>query len=270
MFAYSLNFTRFPRRATSPMSRKGTKATPRKPSPLTVFESRLRPMKIAVLQHSDHTPAGSVETWASQRGFQLAMHRLHKGEMLPGLDKIDLVVILGGPMNVDDTDENPWLVDEKRFLKDAIAQGTKCVGLCLGGQLLAQAIGGSVHKNKHWEVGWHQIDFTDGKSLSVFQWHQDCFTLPATAEQTGTNSITPNQAFRFQNNVIGFQFHPESTFEWLKECAEDEDFPRGPFVQSPKEIMDGAKNLNAMREWFFSTLDAFVVNWPPTLLLGDC
>jgi GMP synthase-like glutamine amidotransferase len=215
-------------------------------------------MKISVLQHSEGTPPGSILNWATQRGHHIDLYKLHQGDTLPELHSIGLLVILGGPMNVNDVELFPWLAAEKRFLKSAIDSGAACLGLCLGGQLLAQILGARVQKNNHWEVGWHQIALEGATNLAVFQWHQDCFELPPGAERIATNTITENQAFRFGKKILGFQFHPEATAEWVKECSEDQDYPVGPFVQSPAEVMAGVQQLPAMQKWFFGVLDSLI------------
>lgn len=219
-----------------------------------------RKLTITILQHSDGTPPGTVTDWLRQKGYGVDVRLLHKGDALPSIEQTDWVIILGGAMNVDDTVEFPWLKDEKRFLKEAVDAGKSCLGLCLGGQLLAQTLGGTVRKNEHWEAGWFRVALTgDGKSkddLTVFQFHQDAFTLPPGAERFATNAITANQAFKYGEHVVGIQFHPETTLEWVKSFADEDPYPTGPYVQSLKELLAGAAvHLDPMRAWFFSLLN---------------
>jgi len=215
--------------------------------------------KIAILQHSSGTPPGSLLEWAGARGHRPDLRLLHDGASLPALNEFDLLVSLGGPMNVDDVEEFPWLADEKRLLREAVGAGRRCLGLCLGGQLMAQALGGDVRPNLHWEAGWHPVTLNDGRRLTVFQWHQDAFTPPAGAERIATNDITPNQGFRLGASAIGLQFHPEATADWIRECSKEEPYPQGPYVQRPEEIVAGlAPHLAEMRAWFFGLLDGLV------------
>jgi GMP synthase-like glutamine amidotransferase len=212
-------------------------------------------MRTHILQHSDGTPPGAVLQWLRDKGHKHDLRRLDIGHSLPDLSETELIVILGGPMNVDDVKDHPWLRDEKLFLEGAIAAGKSCLGLCLGGQLLAQTLGAKVTKNTHWEVGWHPVQLEGGSELTVFQWHQDTFTLPNKAERIATNSITENQGFRFGRNVVGVQFHPEATTEWVVECAEEVPYPVGPHVQSGPKILEGQNFLVPMRTWFFDLLN---------------
>ncbi len=217
-------------------------------------------MKITILQHSNGTPPGTVLDWIKERGHQADVRRLQDTpagqSLLPSLSETEFLIILGGPMNVDDVDKHPWLNDEKKFLRQAIEGNKPCVGLCLGGQLLAQTLGATVRKHKHWEVGWHSVQLNGGKKdLTVFQWHQDTFGLPEGAMRIATNSITENQGFRFRDHVVGLQFHPEATPEWVKECTEEEDYPQGPYVQDEATVMAGLDHLPQLRRWFFELLD---------------
>lgn len=180
---------------------------------------------------------------------------MYDGAALPDLGKVDWLVILGGPMNVDDMRLHPWLKKEKEFLRDAIRASVPCLGLCLGAQLLAQTLGADVRKNANWEVGWHPVRLKSGNDLTVFQWHQDTFDLPDGAIRTATNSITENQSFLYGQHVIGTQFHPEATKAWVEEFADENPYPAGPFVQSPEQVLGGSHHLPAMRAWFFDLLE---------------
>ena len=217
---------------------------------------------IHVLQHSEGTPPGSLLEWGKMRGHELKVVQVYKGDPLPGLSDTDWLIILGGPMNVDDTHEHVWLAGEKALIKHAVEKKKPCLGLCLGGQLLAQALGGAVRKHEHWEVGWHTIILgsspeptRQSERLTVFQFHQDTFDLPPGAVRVAANKITENQAFAFGDHVVGLQFQPEATEEWVKECSEEKDYPSGPHVQTPEQLMEGVVFITPMKKWFFTLLD---------------
>lgn len=213
-------------------------------------------MKITVLQHSPDTPPGTLIDWAKQKNHELDIRQMFAGAQLPALDEVEWLVILGGPMNVDETDKHPWLIDEKAFLKEAVRAGRTCLGLCLGGQLLAQILGAKVAPHTHWEVGWHDVDLDSGEKLTIFQWHQDTFGIPEGAKRIATNAITPNQGFTFGDHVVGFQFHPEATEKWVYECMAESPYPTGPHVQTPDLLRQGlATHLPRMTAWFFELLN---------------
>lgn len=226
----------------------------------TAAEGKIR---IVILQNSEGTPPGSVIDWLESRGYRPDLRRLYSGDQLPKVEDFDWVMSLGGSMNVDETETHPWLALEKEFLREAIKLGKTCLGLCLGGQLLAQVLGAKVAPNKHWEVGWFPVRLSDGSSIRVFQFHQDQFGLPQGARRIATNEITENQGFLFTDRVVGLQFHPEATETWIEECADERPYPSGPFVQSPDELRTGtALHLAEMRSWFFKLLEDLEMKTP--------
>jgi GMP synthase-like glutamine amidotransferase len=214
-------------------------------------------MNIAVLQHSKGTPPGTLLDWIKEKGRSYQLVKLHEGDALPKLSDVHMVVVLGGPMNVDDVEKHPWLRDEKEFLRQAIAAQKTCLGLCLGGQLLAQVLGATVKKHTHWEVGWHPVFFghEGADRLMVFQFHQDTFDIPQGATRIATNRICENQGFIFGRNVVGLQFHPEASEEWVRECATEKPYPEGQHVQPVDQVIEDIVFITPMRKWFFSLLD---------------
>jgi GMP synthase-like glutamine amidotransferase len=213
-------------------------------------------LRIHVLQHTDTSGPGSVLEWLKTKGHASTIVRLHKGDALPSVDETDWLIVMGGSMNVDDVADHPWLAEEKKLLKEAIAAKKTCFGICLGGQLLAQALGAEVKKHEHWEVGWHTVHFGAGADsrLMAFQWHQDTFGLPEGAVRVATNRITENQAFAYGDNVVGLQFHPEATEEWVRYCADGDDLPQGPHVQTKDQILEGLVFLTPLKKWLYELL----------------
>ncbi len=212
-------------------------------------------LNVAIFQHSEKTPAGTTLDWLKRCGHAVSITKLFAGEEPPDLAKIDWLIILGGPMNVDDVDIHPWLTREKAYIARAVNENKLCLGLCLGGQLLSQTLGGRVAKNKHWEIGWKKIDF-EGREITAFQFHQDCFTLPPGAQRLATNEITENQAFAYGRHVIGIQFHPESTDEWVRQLSQDPAHPgSGPYVDSGDEMIEGLHHLPKLTSWYHELLE---------------
>lgn len=211
-------------------------------------------MKVHILQHTHETPPGNVLDWLAARGYHYTSTRFYLDEPLPEVSEVDWLIICGGGMGVHDERQFPWLKTEKRFIEHALAKGATALGLCLGAQLLAEIHGAPVERHCHWEVGWHPVRMEDGRQLTVFQFHQDSFTMPAGSTRIATNEICLNQGFRIGEHIVGLQFHPEATESWVRACAAEDDFPSGPYVQDPQRILQGLAHLAAQRAWFFQFL----------------
>ncbi len=214
----------------------------------------MNPLRIAILSHSAAARPDAIVDWAFDRGHAPDVHGLHKGDPLPDMADFDFLVVTGGPMNCLEDERFPFLTAETKLVEKAIVAGKGVLGLCLGGQLMARASGAKVVKHAHWEVGWHKVRLADeilGKGeIMAFHWHQDTFELPAGAVRIASNPITAEQGFRFSRKVVGLQFHPEATTQWVRECLEDEPYPTGPYVQNREEVVQGLIHQPAMNYWF--------------------
>lgn len=213
-------------------------------------------MKIHYFQHVPFEGPGSIETWAEKNGHALSATRFFLDENLPGLNDIDWLVVMGGPMNIYEEEEFPWLAREKQFIREAIQAGKVVIGICLGAQLIADVLGSRVTRNPEKEIGWFPIEMTpDARLLPLFNgipspmtvlhWHGDTFGLPYGAVRLAVSEGCENQAFLYNNRVLGLQFHIEFTDAALdailKNCA-DELTP-GKYIQTEKEIRSGASFL---------------------------
>jgi GMP synthase-like glutamine amidotransferase len=179
-------------------------------------------MRIHVLQHVPFEGPAAIGDWAVRRGHPLAVSHLYAGDALPALSEWDRLVVMGGPMSIGDTDAHPWLAAEQAFIADAVAAGKSVVGVCLGAQLIAAALGARVYRNAHKEIGWFPVrlteqaralDFCDGvpAALTAFHWHGDTFDLPAGALHLAASDACKHQAFLLAGRVLGLQCHLEST-----------------------------------------------------------
>lgn len=214
----------------------------------------MKPLRLAILSHSAATRPDAVVDWAFDRGHAPNVCSLYKGESCPNLDEFDFLISMGGPMNCLEDERFPFLAVETKLLKRAILAGKGVLGLCLGAQLIARASGANVTKHQHWEVGWHKVRLDDellGKGeIMAFHWHRDTFELPKGATRIASNPITPEQGFRVSSKVVGLQFHPEATAQWVRECLEDRPYPVGPHVQNHEEVVQGLIHQPAMNYWF--------------------
>ena len=223
-------------------------------------------MKAQVFQHVPFEDLGSIRPWLDERGAEIAYTRFFAGESPPPLDGIDLLIVLGGPMSVNDEAELPWLVDEKQAVRDAVARGVPLLGLCLGAQMLASALGARVYRNAHKEIGWLPIQAVHAAAsaiglpaeCTVFHWHGETFDLPPGAAHLAKSAGCANQAFRIGRRAIGLQFHLETTPEGARAIVagcRDELVP-GPYVQSEAEILGATpERYRAINEIMRRVLD---------------
>lgn len=178
-------------------------------------------MRVRVFQHIAFEGIGSMETWLRERDADVQFTCFYDSPTLPDPDKIDLLIVMGGPMSVNDDIEYPWLREEKGFIGEVIRRGIAVIGVCLGAQLIAAALGARVYSNHEKEIGWFPIEWTSSDNSSfnfparpmVFHWHGETFDLPSGATLLATSAGCRNQAFQVGENVIGMQFHLETTPE---------------------------------------------------------
>lgn len=192
-----------------------------------------------------------MEPWLLERGATLSRTRLFAGERLPRTDELDLLIVMGGPMSVNDEAELPWLVEEKRFIAACIERGTPVLGICLGAQLIAASVGAAVYPARYKEIGWWPVqgvgrDRPDRPAALhfpadevVFQWHGDTFDLPRGAVRLAESPVCPNQAFILGAHVVGLQYHlettPEAAADMVEHCAEE--LVEGPWIQDAETIL---------------------------------
>jgi GMP synthase-like glutamine amidotransferase len=232
-------------------------------------------MKIHYIQHVPFENPGSILVWAAQRGHEVSRTLVYAGEKLPRPENVDWLVVMGGPMNIYEDALYPWLVEEKSFIKESIGCGKVVLGLCLGAQLIADAIGGTVTKNFVKEIGWHTVTMTDDARASslfsflggesvVFQWHGDTFSvLPSGATVLAKSGVCAHQAFVYKKRVFGFQFHLECTqegIEGLVANGADELVPSDN-VQTAGEILAHPEYITQDNEWMGTLLSNLERQW---------
>ena len=178
--------------------------------------------KILVFQHVPYEPLGTLDPLLKQAGFRIRYVNFGRNPReRPSLDGYAALIILGGPMNADDTAGYPHLATELDLIKEALERDISILGICLGAQLLAKALGGGVIAGAAREIGWHEVDVTDegrsdpvlstfGARREVFQWHDDVIELPPDVVHLASSEVCHAQAFRYGEHAYGFQFHLEA------------------------------------------------------------
>jgi len=176
-----------------------------------------------VLQHVPYEGPGAIGPAVSDAGAELSVLRLDRGERVPGRDAVPGMtglVVMGGPMGVDD--DLPWLEAERALVRCAVRAELPVLGVCLGAQQLAAALGGTVTKGPVPECGVGEVHLTSEaigdplfgpapSPLPCVHWHGDTFSLPEGAVRLAGNEAYENQAFRFGRRAYGLQFHVEVT-----------------------------------------------------------
>lgn len=211
---------------------------------------------------------GIIPEWARAKAYKLEYVRLYQGDPLPEAEEVDLLIIMGGPMNVFDFHIHAWMEDEIEWVKDFIALDRPVLGICLGAQIIAASLGEEVYPGPDKEIGWFNLqffpslgDFKIFRDLpgahKVFHWHGDTFNIPEGATRIAASQAFPNQGFIYNNKVIALQFHLEVTPESLRELVENcrEELVKAPHVQTEKEILSEQKYFQTNQEILFQFLD---------------
>jgi GMP synthase (glutamine-hydrolysing) len=177
--------------------------------------------KLLVCQHVPFEILGTLDPLMREAGFRIRYVNFGRHPHAePRLSGYRGMVVLGGPMNVDEIDKHPHLVTEVRLIRDAIERGLPVLGVCLGAQLIAKALGAQVRPNHTKEIGWYDVEVSEhgrsdrlfrhfGATERIFQWHGDTFDLPPGAVHLARSEQCDNQAFRYGEKVYGLQFHLE-------------------------------------------------------------
>ena len=189
-------------------------------------------INVHYFQHVPFEEMGSLEPWLKAKSARISTTKFFEEIILPDVKDIDWLIIMGGPMSVNDEQVYPWLRIEKEFIAKAIVQGRIVLGICLGAQLIASALGARVYPNQDREIGWFPIEIVARKeqtifagffpsSIEVFHWHGETFDLPFQAIQIARSEACKNQAFSIGERILGLQFHIEVTSGSAKKLIEN-------------------------------------------------
>jgi len=194
-------------------------------------------MAVLIIKNIITEGPGTIEVFLKEEHIPFRIADLGSGVAPPPLERFDSLVVMGGPMGVYELERYPHLVIESRIIREAINRDMRVLGICLGSQMIAHCLGAEVYPGPEKEIGWYHVELTgDGlkdplmrrlaihprvgdfwRKFKVFHWHGDTFDLPLDAVLLASSELYKNQAFRYGDNVYGFQFHIEVTKDMLTE-----------------------------------------------------
>ena len=227
-------------------------------------------MRAHYLQHIPFEGLGSIAPWLEASGYEITGTKFFESVKYPNLKEIDLLVILGGPMSINDKDEFSWLTSEKQFIHESINSGKPVLGICLGAQLIASVAGARVYRNALKEIGWFPIDgiastdssiFNFPPKVEVFHWHGETFDLPSGATRLAKSDGCENQAFQIGKSVIGLQFHLETTPKTAREIVShcrDELVP-AKYIQTEEEILSATQERDKSINQLMGSILSFLL-----------
>ncbi|SFJ08171.1 type 1 glutamine amidotransferase [Planctomicrobium piriforme] len=223
-------------------------------------------MRIRVLQHVPFEGPGHIQNWADSRGHSVAVTHLYAGDPPPALDDFDWLVIMGGPMSVNDP--LPWIPLAKRLIEQSFERDKIVLGICLGAQLIASTLGARVYCGEFKEIGWFRVYCTPAattsplfqgvpKSFLSYHWHGETFDLPAGAKHLAMTLGCGCQAFAYGPRGLALQFHLEMTECVIRDLSREcgGDLPNGRYVQPTQSHLEQPERLTAMHKMLDRILD---------------
>ncbi|MHB1126474.1 MAG: type 1 glutamine amidotransferase [Bacillota bacterium] len=214
-------------------------------------------MRALVIQNVELEGAGLLERMFDELGLIMDIRKMWMSDSLPAsLEDYAVLIILGGPMGADDEAEYPYLACLKELIQTAADRSVTTIGICLGGQLIARALGAEVKKNPVREIGWYPVTLTEEGRHSpvfagfpdefmVFQWHGDTFDIPHGAAHLVVSELCGNQAFTCGEHILAFQFHlevnPEIIATWA--AAYDDELEEFGGVHAVGELLDQTRQV---------------------------
>ena len=191
------------------------------------------PVNVLAFRHVPFEGAGLIQPVLEERGVSIRYVDLYSGSAPPDIGSAGGLIFLGGPMSANDP--LPYLAREMDLIRQAAGRHQPVLGICLGSQLIAKALGANVHRNPVKEIGWYDIHLTRAAASdplfaglspreTVFHWHGETFDLPREAVLLASSDACAHQAVRFADRIYGLQFHLEVTPEMITDwCLQDEN-----------------------------------------------
>jgi GMP synthase-like glutamine amidotransferase len=197
-----------------------------------------------IFQHVPFEGPGAFASRLLSFGYTLRTHRWWEASSPPDLSEADLVIAMGGPMSVNDEEEHPWLQQEKEWLRQALNAELPLMGICLGAQCMASALGAKVTPNPEREIGWWPVTACgqkDPEPLTVLHWHGETFDLPDGAVHLEQSEACLHQSFQWGERALGLQYHLEATRDSLTALIEHSrhEMMPGPYVQTEEQLWAG-------------------------------
>lgn len=209
-------------------------------------------MRLAVFQHVPFEGPAAIADWASSHGHELVRVPLYETEHLPSLVRFDGLIVMGGPMSVQDQSRYPWLGHEIDAIRSEVESGRRVLGICLGAQLLAHVLGADVYPGPFKEIGWYPIKRAPEaaqdpmgevfpEEATVFHWHGDTFDLPQGATRLASSAGVENQVF-VRGKVLGLQCHLEATEESVSSLVHHcvDEIGDGPYEGRPEDMIEAS------------------------------
>ncbi len=237
----------------------------------------MQPLRIHHIQHVPFEGLGLIASWIDLHQHLHTQTHIYKNETLPKVDEIDVLIVMGGPMSVNDDTTIAWIATEKAFIKQAIDAGKMVIGICLGAQFIASVLGATVYKNNQKEIGWFPLQKMENSSINstalsdaivsllnnqtVFHWHGETFHLPENAMGLLSSEACVNQAFLYKDKVLGLQFHvemDETSICTIIDNCRAELIP-SEYIQTEENIKQEMKNyVDENKNLLFKLLDEFI------------
>jgi GMP synthase-like glutamine amidotransferase len=208
-------------------------------------------MRVLVIQHSAADSLAAAEDVILKLGHEIVTVRIDQQHPIPQTVDCDAMIMLGGPYRLTMDNRPDWMANEQKLVQKYIENGRRILGICLGSQILASALGANVRRNDQPELGWHELRRVSGQSnmvdanlpsqMTVFQWHRDTFEIPHGAQHLYESEGCLNQAFSLDDRIFGLQFHLEADMRTIRTFLAVSKYRKlaGKGIQTESEIMAG-------------------------------
>ena len=228
-------------------------------------------MDLFYIQHVPFEGLGAIADWAKDEQLTLWPIRPFLDERYPDPERVQVLVILGGPMGVNDEQRLPWIGLEKQFIEAVIGLDRIVLGVCLGAQLIASVLGATVYPNQEREIGWFPVERSADavktvigrllpETVEALHWHGDTFDLPAGAIGLAKSNACRHQAFAYDDHVLGLQFHLEMQQDGVQRLISNTDDLKcaGPYVQRAEQILARPERFIAANRQMTHLLNRFL------------